>query len=75
MAVKIMETKTGEVTMTSEQVKRDRTVRKVQKYLSVAQGAEVSQCSGYCNDGADAVGNYGICHWCHSGNQFHTGRR
>ena len=36
MAVKIMETKTGEVTMTSEQVKRDRTVRKVQKYLSVA---------------------------------------
>lgn len=36
MAVKIMETKTGEVTMTSEQVKRDRTVRKVQKYISVA---------------------------------------
>ena len=36
MAVKIMEIKTGEVTMTSEQVKRDRTVRKVQKYLSVA---------------------------------------
>ena len=35
MAVKIMETKTGEVTMTSEQVKRDRTVRKVQKYISV----------------------------------------
>ena len=36
MAVKIMETTTGEVTMTSEQVKRDRTVRKVQKYISVA---------------------------------------
>ena len=36
MAVKIMEIKTGEVTMTSEQVKRDRTVRKVQKYLSAA---------------------------------------
>ena len=36
MAVKIMETKTGEVTMTSEQVKRNRTVRKVQKYISVA---------------------------------------
>ena len=36
MAVKIMETKTGKVTMTSEQVKRDRTVRKVQKYISVA---------------------------------------
>lgn len=36
MAVKIMDTKTGEVTMTSEQVKRDRTVRKVQKYISVA---------------------------------------
>ena len=35
MAVKIMETKTGEVTMTSKQVKRDRTVRKVQKYISV----------------------------------------
>ena len=36
MAVKIMETTTGEVTMTSEQVKRDRTVRQVQKYISVA---------------------------------------
>ena len=36
MEVKIMDTKTGEVTMTSEQVKRDRTVRKVQKYLSAA---------------------------------------
>ena len=36
MEVKIMDTKTGEVTMTSEQVKRDRTVRKVQKYISVA---------------------------------------
>lgn len=35
MAVKIMETKTGEVTMTSKQVKRDRTIRKVQKYISV----------------------------------------
>ena len=35
MAVKIMETTTGEVTMTSEQVKRDRTVRQVQKYISV----------------------------------------
>ena len=36
MAVKIMETKTGKVTMTSKQNKRDRTVRKVQKYISVA---------------------------------------
>ena len=36
MAVKIMETKTGEVTMTSKQNKRDRAVRKVQKYISVA---------------------------------------
>ena len=36
MAVKIMETKTGEVTRTSEQVKRDRAVCKVQKYISVA---------------------------------------
>ena len=35
MAVKIMETKTGEVTMTSKQVRRDRTIRKVQKYISV----------------------------------------
>ena len=35
MAVKIMETKTGEVIKTSKQVKRDRTVRKVQKYISV----------------------------------------
>ena len=35
MAVKIMETKTGEVTITSKQVKRDRTIRKVQKYISV----------------------------------------
>jgi len=35
MAVKIMETKTGEVTMTSKQVKRDRTIRKAQKYISV----------------------------------------
>ena len=36
MAVKIMETKTGKVTMTSKQNKRDRAVRKVQKYISVA---------------------------------------
>ena len=35
MAVKIMETKTGEVIKTSKQVKRDRTIRKVQKYISV----------------------------------------
>ena len=35
MAVKIMETKTGEVIKTSKQVKRDRTIRKMQKYLSV----------------------------------------
>ena len=35
MAVKIIETKTGEVIKTSKQVKRDRTIRKVQKYLSV----------------------------------------
>ena len=35
MAVKIMETKTGKVTMTSKQVKRDRTIRKAQKYISV----------------------------------------
>ena len=35
MAVKVMETKTGEVTMTSKQNKRDRAVRKVQKYISV----------------------------------------
>ena len=35
MAVKIIETKTGEVIKTSKQVKRDRTVRKVQKYISV----------------------------------------
>ena len=36
MAVKIMETKTGEVTITSKQIKRDRAVRKVQKYISAA---------------------------------------
>ena len=35
MAVKIIETKTGEVIKTSKQVKRDRTIRKMQKYLSV----------------------------------------
>ena len=35
MAVKIIETKTGEVIKTSKQVKRDRTIRKVQKYISV----------------------------------------
>ena len=35
MAVKIVETKTGEVIKTSKQVKRDRTIRKVQKYISV----------------------------------------
>ena len=35
MAVKIIETKTGEVIKTSKQVKRDRTIRKKQKYLSV----------------------------------------
>lgn len=36
MAVRIMETKTGEVTMTNKQNKRDRAVRKVQNYISVA---------------------------------------
>lgn len=36
MAVKIIETKTGKVIKTSKQVKRDRTIRKVQKYISVA---------------------------------------
>lgn len=36
MAVKVMETKTGEVTITSKQNKLDRAVRKVQKYISVA---------------------------------------
>ncbi len=36
MAVKIMKTKTGEVTITSKQNKLDRAVRKVQKYISVA---------------------------------------
>lgn len=36
MAVKIIETKTGEVeTKTSTQVRRDRAIRKMQKYLSV----------------------------------------
>ena len=35
MAVKIIETKTGEVTKTSRQVKHERTIRKMQKYLSV----------------------------------------
>lgn len=35
MAVKIIETKTGEVIKTSKLVKRDRTIRKVQKYISV----------------------------------------
>ena len=35
MAVKIMETKTGEVIKTSKQVKRDLTIRKMQKDISV----------------------------------------
>ena len=36
MAVKILKTKTGEVTITSKQNKLDRAVRKVQKYISAA---------------------------------------
>lgn len=36
MAYKVIETKTGEVIKTEKQVKRERTVRKVQKYISVS---------------------------------------
>lgn len=36
MAYKVIESTTGEVTKTSTQVKHDRTVRKAQKYISIA---------------------------------------
>ena len=38
MAVKIMETKTGEVIKTSKQVKRDRTIRKMRSYQDKQTG-------------------------------------
>ena len=36
MAYKVIESTTGEVTKTNTQVKHDRTVRKAQKYISIA---------------------------------------